>query len=117
MKQLFDPGTYQGCRISLPDLQTIVVEAVGKTSLRIVFRQEIEHWTVRLSVTACFTEEPAPNEALLCAGIDGTPEIIDFWDQLARMRSEAENDQMESRLRQARKILKSGGRSKDRRNQ
>lgn len=113
MKNLFNIETYHGCRITSPDIRTIVVDGVRGTSLRIVFQQQIEHWTV--SATAYFPDQPQPNHAPLCSGIEPTPEIIEFWSQLSQLRFDEETRGLDSRVRQACQIVEEGARQQRRR--
>lgn len=108
MKNLFDAATYAGCRITSPDLRTIVIDGVGGTALRIVFRQHLEHWQVRVSAAAHFTDRPEPNHAPLCSGIEATPEIIAFWTRLGEMRFESETKDLDGRVQAACRIIEGG---------
>ncbi len=108
MKNLFDAATYVGCRITSPDLRTIVVDGVRGTFLRIVFRQQVEHWQVRVSATAHFTDRTEPNHAPLCSGVEATPEIIAFWTRLSELRFDGETRDLDDRVREACRIVESG---------
>lgn len=105
MKNLFEAATYTGCRITSPDLRTIVVDGVRGTSLRIVFRQHFEHWQVRVSASAHFTDRSEPNHAPLCSAIEATPEIIAFWTRLGEMRFDSETKKLDARVREACRII------------
>lgn len=114
MKNLFAVETYQGCRVTSPDLRTLVVDGVRGTDLRIVFQQHIEHWTIRLSATAYFPAETPPNHAPLCSGVEINSDIIDFWSRLSDLRFEQETQNLDDRVRRACRIVDPESRSASR---
>lgn len=97
MQVLFDLETYAAAKVSKPDNDTIICDQVNGQPLRITFRKKIEHWEVRIDVSANKLDEPAPNWVRLMSGRAADEAQRQFWDALALRAFEDSRNEQEAR--------------------
>lgn len=83
-------GAYAAAKVSKPDNDTIICDQVNGQPLRITFKKKIEHWEVRIDVSANKLDEPVPNWVRLMSGRAADEAQRQFWDALSLRASSSQ---------------------------
>lgn len=110
LERILDPKTYEGAKVQIPAAgwNSVHVDGVLGTSLRLTFSLVINEWQITLRVSGAFMDRPEPNHFLLYSHLPVDDRVKALWRFLRDSKSAGDSDGFDQRCEEAMKILAAG---------